>query len=112
MNITEKAASMIGTNPGISRKFVADGLQRGILSGSLPAFDVSIGAEASRKLDSIELSQRLESLEAQNLRLQALVCHLLLKNEELRNGNPDEKPRIADTIIPLPADHESVTDES
>jgi hypothetical protein len=52
------------------------------------------------------LSQRLESLEAQNLRLQALVCHLLQKNEELRSWNLGGKPQIADTFISIPEDHE------
>ena len=53
-----------------------------------PDFSGSIYSETSRNFDSAELLERAKALEAENLRLQALVCHLLRENEHLRNRNP------------------------
>ena len=53
-----------------------------------PDFSGSIYSETSRNFDSAELLERAKALEAENLRLQALVCHLLRENEQLRNRNP------------------------
>jgi hypothetical protein len=46
----------------------------------------SIYSDASRDFDSV--IERATALEDENLRLQALVCHLLRENEQLRNRNP------------------------
>ena len=55
-------------------------------------------------LDANELSRRVELLEAENVRLQTLVCDLLNVNEELRNRKPDGSPPIGKLPIPVPAD--------
>ena len=43
--------------------------------------------EAPSNLESGNLIDRMRALEAEKLRLQALVCHLLYKNEQLRSRN-------------------------
>ncbi len=44
-------------------------------------------SEAPSNLESGNLIDRVRALEAEKLRLQALVCHLLYKNEQLRSRN-------------------------
>ena len=39
-------------------------------------------------LDPTELFHSVQALRAENFRLQALVCHLLYQNEQLRCGGP------------------------
>jgi len=52
-----------------------------------PDFSGSVSSETSRNFDSAELIEWAKALEDDNLRLQALVCHLLRENEQLRNRN-------------------------
>jgi hypothetical protein len=52
-----------------------------------PDFSGSVYSDASRNFDSAELIEWAKALEDENLRLQALVCHLLRENEQLRNRN-------------------------
>jgi hypothetical protein len=55
-----------------------------------PDFSGSIYSETSR--NSAELIEWAKGLEGEKVRLQALVCHLLRENEQLRNRNPaDDK---------------------
>jgi len=45
-----------------------------------------------------------KGLEDEKLRLQALVCHLLRENEQLRNRNPGGNLHAGERSIPIPAD--------
>jgi hypothetical protein len=52
--------------------------------------DVAGMVQTRRAVDgaAAELIEWAKALEDENLRLQALVCHLLRENEQLRNRNP------------------------
>jgi hypothetical protein len=45
------------------------------------------GSEAPSNLEYGNLIDHVRALEAEKLRLQALVCHLLYKNEQFRSRN-------------------------
>lgn len=50
-----------------------------------PVLAVSSSSSRPRYLESGELTQRVNSLEAEKLQLQMLVCDLLHENEQLRH---------------------------
>ena len=56
-------------------------------SNSAPQSSAIADSEALSNLESGDLINRVRALEAEKLRLQALVCHLLHKNEQLRSRN-------------------------
>jgi hypothetical protein len=70
-----------------------------------PVQDLSVSSdsETSRSIDSAELIQRVNSLEAEKHRLQALVCSLLHENEQLRSRNLDRSSHMAERFFPIPA---------
>jgi len=54
--------------------------------------------------DSAELIEWAKALEDEKLRLQALVCHLLRENEQLRSRNPRGNLHVGELSIPIPPD--------
>jgi hypothetical protein len=71
-----------------------------------PDFSRSICSETSR--NSAELMEWAKGLEDEKLRLQALVCHLLRENEQLRNRNPGGNLHAGERSIPIPADDQEL----
>jgi hypothetical protein len=83
MNIAKKTFLIAGANRGIGRA------ANETLDFLAPVQDLSVSSdsETPRNIDSAELIQRVNSLEAEKHRLQALVCSLLHENEQLRSRN-------------------------
>jgi hypothetical protein len=61
----------------------------------------------SQKEDRMNIAELIEwakGLEDEKLRLQALVCHLLRENEQLRNRNPGGNLHVGELSIAISAD--------
>ncbi len=67
-----------------------------------PDFSRSTYSETSR--NSAELIEWAKGLEDEKLRLQALVCHLLRENEQLRNRNPGGNLHVGERSIAISTD--------
>lgn len=114
MNIVEKAMDERGTP--LRRNVTGMAQRRRPVDGAAPStswlpepdFSESIYSEASRNCDSAELIEWAKALEDEKLRLQALVCHLLRENEQLRNRNLGGNLHIGELSIPIPADDKKI----
>jgi hypothetical protein len=99
MNIAKKTFLIAGANRGIGRA------ANETLDFLAPVQDLSVSSdsETPRNIDSAELIQRVNSLEAEKHRLQALVCSLLHENEQLRSRNLDRSSHIPELFVHVPA---------
>jgi hypothetical protein len=103
MNIAEKTVDQPGIPltrdvTGVQTRRAVDGWALSTSWLPEPEFSGSIYSETSR--NPSELIEWTKALEDEKLRLQALVCHLLRENEQLRNRNHGEfaGDRLAESL--------------
>jgi hypothetical protein len=93
MNIAEKTVDQPGIPltrdvMGVQNRRAVDGWA--LSTSWLPEPDPSGSIYSETSRNSAELIEWTKALEDEKLRLQALVCHLLRENEQLRNRNHGE----------------------